>query len=464
MPVSDVLDRLLAAGRGRTLTRGQLLRLELRFLAERIKRRRATRGLRTDRTWNSRRQAEGVDRRRRGDAARRAVTTRGASASPGSPRGCCSRVARASSGISCKRGDVVRISSKVPGDRGPAGAPRPGADRRPGGSARASDLVKAATRWQLRLDGAVHRQLAQALPAGGAARARRGDDPRAAEAGWRGRRRRAPAVPAAARGRAAGGGARGSSIAWSSWIPPSATATFAHRERAKLGGGGRAPGPDRAAELVRHRAARPVPRRRVPPRRARAGLLRRAVQPVHPGGAELRPAASTPSPPRSCSWRSTSKTCSRPFAGCPRPRSWRGAGGDPRQDRGARARAACAEQRPDRRARAGADRAKPPRHSRQPARRRSDALGRGRQSRPRPAAGRPGPHLPAAAARACCGGPGASAGQGRKLWYMARMRHGDAALHELARGQHALREAAEGADAQVRRRRPGRHAVGRRRG
>jgi hypothetical protein len=41
VPVSDVLDRLLTAGRGRTLTRGEVLRLELRFLAERIKRRRA---------------------------------------------------------------------------------------------------------------------------------------------------------------------------------------------------------------------------------------------------------------------------------------------------------------------------------------------------------------------------------------------------------------------------------------
>jgi hypothetical protein len=40
-PVSDVLDRLRAAGRGRTLTRGELLRLELRFLTERIRRRRA---------------------------------------------------------------------------------------------------------------------------------------------------------------------------------------------------------------------------------------------------------------------------------------------------------------------------------------------------------------------------------------------------------------------------------------
>jgi hypothetical protein len=40
VPVSDVLDRLLAAGRGRTLTRGEAMRLELRFLAERIKRRR----------------------------------------------------------------------------------------------------------------------------------------------------------------------------------------------------------------------------------------------------------------------------------------------------------------------------------------------------------------------------------------------------------------------------------------
>jgi hypothetical protein len=40
VPVSDVLDRLLGAGRGRTLTQGEVTRLELRFLAERIKRRR----------------------------------------------------------------------------------------------------------------------------------------------------------------------------------------------------------------------------------------------------------------------------------------------------------------------------------------------------------------------------------------------------------------------------------------
>jgi len=39
VPVSEVLDRLLAAGRGRTLTRGEILRLELRFLLERIRRR-----------------------------------------------------------------------------------------------------------------------------------------------------------------------------------------------------------------------------------------------------------------------------------------------------------------------------------------------------------------------------------------------------------------------------------------
>ena len=39
-PVSEVLDRLLEAGRGRTLTRRELLRLELRFVAERIRRRR----------------------------------------------------------------------------------------------------------------------------------------------------------------------------------------------------------------------------------------------------------------------------------------------------------------------------------------------------------------------------------------------------------------------------------------
>jgi hypothetical protein len=41
VPVSEVLDRLRATGRGRTLTRGQVMRLELRFLADRIKQRRA---------------------------------------------------------------------------------------------------------------------------------------------------------------------------------------------------------------------------------------------------------------------------------------------------------------------------------------------------------------------------------------------------------------------------------------
>jgi len=40
VPVSEVLDRLLTAGRGRTLTRGEVARIELRFLAERIMRRR----------------------------------------------------------------------------------------------------------------------------------------------------------------------------------------------------------------------------------------------------------------------------------------------------------------------------------------------------------------------------------------------------------------------------------------
>ena len=40
VPVSDVLDRLRGAGRGQTLTPAQVARLELRFLAERIKRRR----------------------------------------------------------------------------------------------------------------------------------------------------------------------------------------------------------------------------------------------------------------------------------------------------------------------------------------------------------------------------------------------------------------------------------------
>lgn len=40
VPVSEVLDRLLEAGRGRPLTRAQALRLELRFVADRIGRRR----------------------------------------------------------------------------------------------------------------------------------------------------------------------------------------------------------------------------------------------------------------------------------------------------------------------------------------------------------------------------------------------------------------------------------------
>jgi len=42
VPVSEVLDRLLAAGRGRTLTQGELLRIELRFVADRIKRRQSS--------------------------------------------------------------------------------------------------------------------------------------------------------------------------------------------------------------------------------------------------------------------------------------------------------------------------------------------------------------------------------------------------------------------------------------
>lgn len=41
VPVSDVLDRLRAAGRGRVLTGPELLRLELRFLADRLRARRA---------------------------------------------------------------------------------------------------------------------------------------------------------------------------------------------------------------------------------------------------------------------------------------------------------------------------------------------------------------------------------------------------------------------------------------
>lgn len=39
VPVSQVLDRLLEAGRGQTLTRGKVLRMELRFVADRIRRR-----------------------------------------------------------------------------------------------------------------------------------------------------------------------------------------------------------------------------------------------------------------------------------------------------------------------------------------------------------------------------------------------------------------------------------------
>lgn len=44
VPVSAVLDRLLAQGRGRNITRREILGLELRFVADRIKRRR-TRGI-----------------------------------------------------------------------------------------------------------------------------------------------------------------------------------------------------------------------------------------------------------------------------------------------------------------------------------------------------------------------------------------------------------------------------------
>jgi hypothetical protein len=43
VPVSEVLDRLRGAGRGRVLSRGQLVRLELRFLTDRIRRRRLPR-------------------------------------------------------------------------------------------------------------------------------------------------------------------------------------------------------------------------------------------------------------------------------------------------------------------------------------------------------------------------------------------------------------------------------------
>jgi hypothetical protein len=40
VPVSDVLDRLLVGGRGRNVTRREILRLEFRFVADRIKQRR----------------------------------------------------------------------------------------------------------------------------------------------------------------------------------------------------------------------------------------------------------------------------------------------------------------------------------------------------------------------------------------------------------------------------------------
>jgi hypothetical protein len=40
-PVSEVLDQMLKAGRGRTLTRGEVFPLELRFVADRIRRRRS---------------------------------------------------------------------------------------------------------------------------------------------------------------------------------------------------------------------------------------------------------------------------------------------------------------------------------------------------------------------------------------------------------------------------------------
>jgi hypothetical protein len=40
VPVSELLDRLRETGRGRTLSRPELLRLELRFLTDRIRRRR----------------------------------------------------------------------------------------------------------------------------------------------------------------------------------------------------------------------------------------------------------------------------------------------------------------------------------------------------------------------------------------------------------------------------------------
>jgi hypothetical protein len=43
VPVSELLDRLRGAGRGRTLSRGELARLELRFLTGRIRRRRLPR-------------------------------------------------------------------------------------------------------------------------------------------------------------------------------------------------------------------------------------------------------------------------------------------------------------------------------------------------------------------------------------------------------------------------------------
>jgi hypothetical protein len=41
VPVSDLLDRMRQAGRGRTLKAGQVRRMELRFLVDRIRQRRA---------------------------------------------------------------------------------------------------------------------------------------------------------------------------------------------------------------------------------------------------------------------------------------------------------------------------------------------------------------------------------------------------------------------------------------
>ena len=111
----------------------------------------------------------------------------------------------------------------------------------------AGDLVKAASRWQVRLDGAVYRQLAQASAAFGRRVRRRGDDPRAPEAGRR-------PTPTALRllyrllrsaGRSAEAHATLNRLVepWIHRPPPRRSRTASG---AKLGDDGRPPGPDRA--------------------------------------------------------------------------------------------------------------------------------------------------------------------------------------------------------------------------